>query len=57
MLQHAQHLSLRLVIRHTIHRDKLNTPWIAARCLLEVLALTLVHDEHNTIVDCRELFV
>ena len=57
MLQHAQHLSLRLVIRHTIHRDKLDSPWIAARCLLEVLALTLVHNEHNTIVDCRELFV
>lgn len=57
MLQHAEHLGLSLVVRHSIHSDELDAPRIAARCLLKVLALTLVHDQHDTIVHGRKLLI
>ena len=57
MLQHTEDFGLGLIIRHAVHSDKLDTSWVTPLCLLEVLTLRLIHNEHDSVIDCSELLV
>ena len=58
VLQHAENLSLGLVVSHAAHCDQLDTSLIISlRSLLEVVSLALVHYQDYSIVHIREIVV
>ena len=56
VLKHAEHFSLGLVICDTIHGHQFYA-MLGVPSILEVVSLTLVHDEHDAVIDSRELLV
>ena len=58
VLQHAENLSLGLVVSHAAHCDQLNTSLIISlSSLLEVVSLALVHYQDYSVVHGGELLV
>ena len=58
VLEHAQHLGLRLIISHARHSDQFDPSLIIIlAALLEVVTLARVHDEDDAIVHRRKLLI
>ena len=60
VLEHGEHLGLRLVVSHARHSHKLDASLIASilpTALLEVVPLALIHYEDDSVVHGRELLV